>query len=293
MPDARSCPKGHTLLELLVVAGVVGILVALLLPAVQAAREAARRTECAHHLRQIGLGLQHYHGDHGAFPPGYAAAESRWNGPNWSWSSFLLPYLEQDPLYDALGISRERFGGGAEFAPPTAETQIPLCVFRCPSDAGPPLNHHKGRHATSNYRSVTGCETALWVHFLNLSSRDGVFFLNSHISVDNIPDGSSQTIAVGECMLEYSEEGKRATIWAGMRGTLDDVVYISDAMWWLNSQPAYRLNGSAPQAFSSCHPAGVGFVFADGSVHFLHESIEGRTLERLAGRADGHCVGSL
>ncbi|MFV1965004.1 MAG: DUF1559 domain-containing protein [Pirellulaceae bacterium] len=292
-PTLCSWRAGFTLVELLVVIAVIGILIALLMPAVQAAREAARRMQCGNNLRQVGIALHNYHGTHKVFPPGYVAPRSHWWGPSWSWSSFVLPYLEQKATYNRLGVKSRKFGNGDPFAMPTSLTQTTLRIFVCPSDGGSNLNHRKGNHAKSNYRGIMGNFTILTVTYKELTGKCGVFFLNSRIAIPQIEDGSSSTLAVGECRLERSATGRKAALWAGMRGAEKGIVHVSDAMWFINSDPEYRLDGTASQAYSSRHPGVVGFVFADGSVHFLSKTIDGQTLERLAARNDGEIVGKF
>jgi prepilin-type N-terminal cleavage/methylation domain-containing protein/prepilin-type processing-associated H-X9-DG protein len=289
----RSKARGFTLIELLVVIAVIAVLVGLLLPAVQAAREAARRARCANNLRQIGVGLQDYHVTHGAFPPGYLGSLADYTGPHWTWSAYLLPHLEQQPLYQALAVATQQFASGVSFAPPSVEGQMRLEVFICASDTGETLNHRKGFYAKSNYRGVTGSQALLRTTYDALANQDGVVYLNSLVSIGEILDGSSNTTAVGECMLDPQPQGHVAALWAGMRGTQGGSVYISDTMWFVNSDPAFRINGSGDQAFSSRHPGGAQFGFADGSVHFLQETIDGTTLERLASRNDGQPVGDF
>ena len=290
-------PRGFTLVELLAVITIIGVLVALLLPAVQAAREAARRTSCRNNLRQIGIGLQGYHALHGFFPPGYLADVNTWTNPQWSWSTFLLPYLEQQPVYDVLGVNTQSFGGGVSFASPCPVSQTSLSAFVCPSDNGPALNASKSLFAKSNYRAIKGSQGSTTVTYNSLSNYNGVFYLNSCISTAAITDGSSNTLAVGECELDPHGQTYVGTLWAGMRGVdpsgSDGArVCISDVMWWVDSDPLYCINGQAVQAFSSRHAGGTHFLFADGSVHFLQESIDGQTLERLACRNDGLPIGS-
>ncbi|MGO8750915.1 MAG: DUF1559 domain-containing protein [Thermoguttaceae bacterium] len=284
-------PRGFTLIELLTVIAIIGVLIALLLPAVQASREAARASSCRNNLRQLGLGLHQYHDPHGCLPPAYLGNLTDWGSPHWSWSAFLLPYVEQQPLYDALQINTQPFGYGASFAAPCALTQMSLGVFVCASDSGGVLNQLKDFFAKSNYRSITGNQATTSTTFDILSSQDGLFYLNSCLPFAAITDGTSNTLALGECSLTPQNQGYVAALWAGMRGTVDGMTYISDAMWCINSDPAYTINGQAQQAFSSNHPGGAQFVFADGSVHFLAQSIDGATLERLAARNDGLPIG--
>jgi len=287
----RSPARGFTLVELLAVIAIIGIIVALLLPAVQAAREAVRRSSCNNNLHQLGIALNNYHSAHQVFPPAYFGDRTTWTRPHWSWSTFLLPYLEQQPLYVTLGVGPKEFGYGADFAPPCDATQIPLGVFTCPSDVGPRLNHRKGSHAKSNYRGVEGSRATETASYDILSRQNGVFYLNSSLPFAAITDGSSSTLMVGECLLTPGDQGHVATLWAGMRGTESGITYISDAMWCVNADPAYCINGQADQAFSSNHPGGAQFLFCDGSVHFLKQTVDGKVLECLAARNDGLPVG--
>ena len=118
-------PRGFTLVELLVVIAIIGVLIALLLPAVQAAREVARRARCGNNLRQLGIGLHNYHSVYDCFPPGYLGDANTYKAPHWSWSTFLLPYLEQQPLYNVLGVSTLTFGNGASIAYPPPRRKPP------------------------------------------------------------------------------------------------------------------------------------------------------------------------
>ena len=123
--------------------------------------------------------------------------------------------------------------------------------------------------------------------------------MNSNISTGKITDGCSHTLIVGECTLSGVNPSHNGAIWAGMHGSVDisvatgqETIMISDAMWWINSDPNWCINGNGLQAFSSNHPAGANFCFADGSVHFLQTTIDGTTLENLAARNDGMWVGN-
>src|SRR4051794_27121485 len=149
--------RGFTLIELLVVIAIIGVLIGLLLPAVQKVREAANRLKCQNNLKQMGLGLHNYAAALEAFPPAYRASSTL---PGWGWSSILLPYLEQDNLYRNLNVSTAVFGGGATTVTPAnvpgGWSQTKLSIFRCPADTGPDLNPDRWSHSTSNYRAVAG-----------------------------------------------------------------------------------------------------------------------------------------
>jgi prepilin-type N-terminal cleavage/methylation domain-containing protein/prepilin-type processing-associated H-X9-DG protein len=291
-------PRGFTLVELLVVVAIIGLLIGLLLPAIQSAREAARRAACQNHLHQLGVALHGYHSSQGHFPPGYLGNEQNYGYPHWSWSSYILPYLEEGGVYKALGVEWQQFGNGAILAPATADTQRPMSLFVCPSDLGNVLNDQKDLHGKSNYRGVMGTIPMLVSDYPTLMTANGVIYLNSTISTGDITDGSSQTLMLGECTLSGLNPDHNGAIWAGMHGSVDvppstslGTVMLSDVMWWVNSDPNWCINGIGVQAFGSNHPDGASFCFADGSVHYLRTEIDGTTLENLAARNDGNLVG--
>jgi len=290
---------GFTLVELLAVIAIIGVLIGLLLPAIQSARETARRAICQNHLHQLGLALHGYYSTHEYFPPGYSATADNFWYPHWSWSSYVLPYLEEGGVYNSLGVESQQFGNGAILALATADTQRPMSVFTCPSDLGNALNDQKDLHGKSNYRGVMGNITMLTSDFPTAMSENGVVYLNSNTSTVMITDGASHTLIVGECTLSGLNVSHNGAIWAGMHGSVDisiaaglETILISDAMWWINSDPNWCINGIGLQAFGSNHPGGACFCFADGSVHFLQTGIDGTTLENLAARNDGMAVGN-
>jgi len=187
-PAARSSSTGPGLVILVVVGGlilvtaVIGILIALLLPAVQAAREAARRAQCSNNLKQISLALLNYEAANGCFPPAYVADE---NGrPMHSWRVLILPYMEQQALYD-----RYRFDEPWDSPNNRMVTNTALSIYRCPS-AG------QADPMETNYVMIVGPET--------------VAFENSAVSIADISDGASNTILV----IETADSGIR---WAEPR----------------------------------------------------------------------------
>jgi prepilin-type N-terminal cleavage/methylation domain-containing protein len=197
----RRC--AFTLIELLVVITIIGILVALLLPAVQSAREAARRAQCATNLKQIGLAMHSYHAVDNCFPPAHIV-NPVWDEESWGWSAFPLPYLEQTPLQDQLAMRSRTLRQVLSDANAQALVQTALAVFRCPTDTTPRLLPREVRDfgvtagptfepATSNYVGSCGLFDRDYP-----TANDGVLYGNSAIRFADITDGTSNTFAVGE-----------------------------------------------------------------------------------------------
>src|SRR6266436_5022135 len=197
-PAAR---QAFTLVELLVVIAIIGVLVALLLPAVQQAREAARRTQCKNNLKQIGLALQNYHGDFLRFPPGYVSnfdASGNDTGPGWGWGAMILPQLEQQNLQNSIDF-KQPIEAAANAAPRIA----PLPAYLCPSDSVRPAWPAVTRDPIGN-PTATICDVASadYVAVFGISEPgidgEGVFFRDSGIGLKDIRDGASSTLLVGE-----------------------------------------------------------------------------------------------
>ncbi len=288
--------RGFTLVELLVVIAIIGVLVSLLLPAVQAAREAARRMSCQNNLHQIGLALHNYHGIFDQLPSGWIASDTDHHEPGWSWAAGLLPQMEQSAIYEKINFSL-----AIEEADHDAVREMSVSAYICPSDILPPIfsigegeEHEEHEHdheheehdgenvdagphflfpiAKSNYAGVYG---TVDIHE-DLYKGDGLFFGNSRMRFRDILDGLSQTLMVGE---RNSRLG--GTIWHGV---------IHDAA----AAPA-RVVGSADHTpnnpvghfedFSSYHPGGAQFILSDGSVRMLTQFIDLDVYQALVTRA--------
>ena len=214
-----------TLVELLVVIAIIGILIGMLLPAVQSVREAARRIDCANNLKQFGLAMHNYHGNFENFPPSYETKPQPFPGagqdirPGWSWGSFLLPFVENVNLQISADIHNTIFGNGTNPVMSTEYSETPLALFRCPSDNGPALNPERLGHAMSNYRAVAGPRSTDSGFFESDFDFGGILMHNSQIRFQDVHDGTSNTLIVGECVFDEAAD-KNGAIWAGMSGCL-------------------------------------------------------------------------
>lgn len=271
-----SSPRpAFTVIELLVSIAVIAVLIALLLPAVQAAREAADRLQCKNHLKQIGLALHNHHDRVGYFPSGYlsvVAADGSELGPGWGWAAHLLGDLEQGNLHDQI-----RFDSGIN-QPANGTARIhSLAVFRCPSDARidtftPEDQPVQVAHA--NFVGVFGSNEL----GDDPGVGNGIFYRNNRTRIADITDGTSHTLMVGERSADFS----KAT-WTGAVTGADDAppLILGDSGTPPNSPMADE------DDFSSRHPQGVNFLLADGSVRGISDSIDLAVWNALATRAGG------
>ena len=303
---------GFTLVELLVVIAIIGVLVALLLPAIQAARESARRTTCLNQVRQLVLALQNHHSSRGAFPAGAVnkkEGETRppaliFRPPRLTWMMATFPYLEQSNVVGAFDTTATAgCGGGVWLDPVNYEiVRVPIDMLQCPSDGeGSLLHDHPSCNASvsrGNYAGFFGnvsMGAAInEAHADRALHRDAAFTINDAISVRQITDGTSNTMIVGELLKGIAEpQDYRGVHWYDHVGTSQvfttnppnssepDILY---PLWCNKSVNRPDLNrpcrpgsgnGSNNHAATrSSHPGGVHVGMADGSAHFVPENVD-------------------
>jgi prepilin-type N-terminal cleavage/methylation domain-containing protein/prepilin-type processing-associated H-X9-DG protein len=331
--------RGFTLVELLVVIAIIGLLIALLLPAVQAARESARRTQCTNNLKQVGLGLQNYHSANKNFPPGVDGNNTAPNtNPNYmfGWAALILPYMEQDQVYEQF---QKDPGPPAEkqtllslkqtFSVNPLITKTIITTFLCPSDAPSGisgLNDNRAFVGTgvpnpqpwivakSNYPGNGGHAGGSGL-FENAIVRQGTLPNAKRVSVFDILDGTSNTLAAGERCTSGPKKDTAgnpvlglAAIWLGTANPQPAAPNDhtgNDALWGFTQ---YQMQTGDSQtgtiepdfAFSSLHPGGANFLLCDGSVRFIRETISFAFADppttsygRLGHRKDGQPIGDF
>ena len=272
-------PSAFTLIELLVVIAIIGVLIALLLPGIQAARESVRRAQCQFQLTQLLLALHSYEQSHELLPPGVVDRSGPIGnvekGYRIGWVTRILPYLEEKNLYGTVN-----FEWGAYADANATAREFPLGAFVCPSDWGVGVG---GGSAPSSYvGSHNGVEAPIDV------DNNGLLFLNSAVGLEDIPDGRGHTLLVGEAPIKAGSlgwiSGTRATLRNG--GSPINATTPFQPMG-APSKPPDPLHVGG---FGSMHPTGANMGFADGSTRFISDSIDARILEHLANREDGSLV---
>jgi prepilin-type N-terminal cleavage/methylation domain-containing protein/prepilin-type processing-associated H-X9-DG protein len=296
--------RGFTLIELLVAISIVGILFAMLLPAVQAAREAARRAGCANNLKQLGLALHGYHDALGSFPMGYVAArdpDPYQTTPGWGWAAMILPHLEQSSLVNTANFSLpvER--------PDNLTTRITdVGAFICPADRNPGRyvaaradGTPVGLFQTNSYAACYGAGLAIDDQ---PGSGNGIFRRNFVVRLADILDGTDNTIALGErgaCLVRTpwvgapSQAVSSFTPNSSVQGYPDGALgHGAELVVAHVDEILFNGPGTGPDDFYSPHPVGGNFVFADGSVRFVRDTIALPVLRALCTRAQGEIIGA-
>jgi prepilin-type N-terminal cleavage/methylation domain-containing protein/prepilin-type processing-associated H-X9-DG protein len=309
--------SGFTVVEVLVVIAIIGVLIALLLPAVQAAREAALRTRCSNNLKQLGLASHNYHDAHGTFPPGAVGPI----GPLFpqylqlkqhGLATFLLPHVEQQPLADQYRWDNSWFD-----PPNQAVVNMQLKIWQCPSarenrlmDGSlptvmpPPAEPFNGTAACGDYAGMGTVYAGLVQSGLidppggprdPLGHYEGVFPINAARRMAEVEDGTSQTILIAEC-------AGRPQLWQGSRqvsdGWLTGGSWASrNLLWGRGASPdgtsfygPCAVNCTNDREVYGFHSSGANAVLADGSVRLLSAQIKIRVFAGLVTRAGGEVI---
>jgi prepilin-type N-terminal cleavage/methylation domain-containing protein/prepilin-type processing-associated H-X9-DG protein len=317
----RGVRGGFTLIELLVVIAIIGVLVGLLLPSVQAAREAARRAQCTNNLKQLGLALHGYHDAQGSYPAGYLARvggggvhgaadpATRDAGPGWAWGTQVLPYLEGAPLYASLNMDLPCW-----LPANRTGTRNSVAVFLCPSVSEASLTYGPEdssgvRLATfgrSHYAASAG-RNEPWGYTTDDHSlvADGPFFRNSRTTTADVTDGLSNTVFLGEHTAALSDK-----TWVGVvPGTATcprprfaySTCDFAATQALVHSGPAQTEHPPVihPPNARSCHvcqmyaehPGGANVLLGDGSVRFVRETVNQLAWAALATIRGGEVIG--
>jgi hypothetical protein len=264
------------LVEVLVVIAIIGILVALLLPAIQYARESARRTQCTNHMRNIGVALHNFHDVHSHLPAGWIADVAD-GEPGWGWGAHLLHFLEQNALLD----NQIHLDDHIDETENEEARQAVIPIYGCPSD--PKADDRvllTGLHTSlfevgrSNYVGVFGTEEVED----DPSHGDGTFFHNSWIRFADILDGQSNTLLVGERSSKHGD-----STWVGMiHGATDAMARVVGSCDHAPNDPHAHFDD-----FGSFHATGANFVLGDASVRLIGSDIDLGVYRALATRAGG------
>jgi len=295
---------GFTLVELLVVIGIIGIIVALLLPAVQAAREAARRMQCTNHLKQIGLALHNYHDVHRRFPVNmgpWSVPAVPWRAMNGKgWIVSILPQLEEQPLYDSFSpfFAGDFFSGRGLMDLACRDLmKIHVATLKCPSDGSAHRLYdtffqwetievaptsYKGVIGDSQIGAPNGIHAGSLPDCHAVGNCNGLFFRTSFRepqSLSRITDGTSNTFMVGEDVPQHNDHSAAFYAngdWASCHAPLNYFPKPPTPHDWPNVI-----------SFRSRHPGGANFVLADGSVRFIADTIEHRVYRALSTKSGG------
>jgi prepilin-type N-terminal cleavage/methylation domain-containing protein len=287
-PRLRSRRRGFTLIELLVVIAIIGILIALLLPAVQKVREAAVRLKCANNFKQIGTALHLYYDSFEVFPQAYSQSKCFTPPPDdahLNWLSLILPYIEQDNLYH-LGVA--------------TYSSYSVTLYHCPAD--PRTNEYHGQYGifgVTDYVAVNGNDFYYYGPNNFKDGNQGVLYRDSRTRISDITDGTSNTVMVGErpaspdmllgwwtyAELDTTLSARSIYLYYHTSGNGSNAACQAPALF----SPGSLTNNCDAHHFWSLHSGGANWVFADASVHFIPYTAS-LILPELATRNGGEII---
>ncbi|MGE3807690.1 MAG: DUF1559 domain-containing protein [Gemmataceae bacterium] len=283
-----------TLIELLVVIAIIGVLIGLLLPAVQKVREAAARVRCTNNLKQIGVALHNYNTSFDRLPP------SGSNGAH-SWTVRVLPQLEQENLYKTYSFNVS-WNNAANYG----AIRVPLTIYQCPSAPNPGRADVSPRGgaalpACGDYGSINGISRSMALSLgIPVGDDRGALAKGQDTRISQIGDGTSNTLMI-------SEDAGRPQNW--IKGAMQPG-FVADGAGWADPRSTFRIRGTGANGLFtggyvcavncnnddeiySFHPGGANGLFADGSVRFLFATMDLRTLAQLATRSNGEVINAL
>jgi prepilin-type N-terminal cleavage/methylation domain-containing protein len=308
MSRSDRAERGFTLIELLVVIAIIGLMVALLLPAIQASRESARRAQCLSNLKQIGLAMHNYADHHLRLPPASTSAVDAgvWNYQAdrsvhlHSWAGLILPFIEEASLHGIIDFNVSALDPANRRAAATI-----ISIYRCPSFDGfdysrqPKYVELSKSFAIRNYVSLGATDVGkLWGPGPDGHRRpDGSIYYQSETRLKDISDGLSNTVLIAETREQDAAvwiDGTGATA-VGRRFVIDNVPSYGGAELSLNYQPYYAWGDTADSIDclygpSSMHAGLVGHLLADGSARFLADTIDPVVYDALVTRAGGEVI---
>lgn len=321
--------NGFTLVELLVVIAIIGILIGMLLPAVQTVREAARRTSCLNNMRQLGISLHNYEGAYNAFPPSRLIPDDNslpsgltaggGTSAFQSWTTLILPFIEQGNLADRFNFRQAWFDEVNSSNLEVVGTK--LSIFQCassPSSDGEDPYHVIGA-AAGDYGSINEVKKKVYTDVLgvsvpNVSARAGLLSKFKKNPIGYCTDGTSNTFYVAECAGQpdvYTSRGPM-TVERFANYTDDKVVSFNgrfvptDGTGWADPDCGFSINGATSDGLNkygpaminainvseafSFHPGGASFAMADGSVQFVEAQIDAQVFVAMCTRSGGEVV---
>ena len=321
MPNRSSRPAAFTLVELLVVVAIIAVLIGLLLPAVQSAREAGRRTQCHGNLRQVGLAIHHYHDHARRFPAGWAGAAAGHRPPQddderpgWGWAALLLPQLEEQSTFDAIRFNRPVYDPAAPDVNASVRVRS-IAAFRCPSDSTGPgetadglfgigiddgQEEHDPDHDGDDhddhghgFHPVDGPDLG---ELCTLAKANYVGNFGGRVELDDDPAGGDgiffRNSRIG---FQTLGDGAANTIFVGERnsrlgcsawvGVIPGAEAFRDRIVAEGDHPPN--SGDHFADYSSRHPGGAAFLLGDASVQFLADGVDEEVFQALCTRAAG------